>query len=99
MTQLIKCGIGAFQAAAIVLTRITLALIDILLTVLALVASMTLTEVVLNLVFALGSVLAGIGHTFVNVQLTIGTLVSSSAAVAMEATQFIDAESIVLTGS
>lgn len=97
LTQLVQCGIGALQAAAIVLARIALALIDILLTVLALVAAVTLAEIVLNLIYALGTVRAGIRDALVNVELTVLALVARAAAVAMEAAQFIDAEPIVLT--
>lgn len=96
-TELIECGIGAFQATAIVLARITLTLIDVLFTILALVAAMALAEIVLNLVYAFGPVRAGIRHTFINVQLTVLALVSCPTAVTVKATQFIYAESIVLT--
>lgn len=96
--ELIQGGIGAFQAAAIVLTGIALALINILFTVLSLVASMAFTEIVLHLIYALGAIRAWIRHAFINIQLTVLALVSRAAAVAMETTQLVYAEAIVEAG-
>lgn len=95
--QLVQRGVGAFQAAAIVLTGIALALIDILVAVLALVARMAFAEIVLHLIYAPGTVRAGIRHAFIDVQLTVLALVSCATAIAMEAAQLVDTEAIVET--
>lgn len=63
----VQCRIGSLQTCAVVLTGITLALIDVLIAVLALVTRMALTEIVLHLINAPGSVCARIRDTFIDV--------------------------------
>lgn len=63
----VQCRIGSLQTCAVVLTGITLALIDVLIAVLALVARMALAEIVLHLINAPGSVGARIRDTFIDV--------------------------------
>lgn len=86
LTHGVQCSIGTLQTGAIVLARITLALIDVLIAVLAFVTSMAFTEVILHLIYAPGSVCAGIRDTLIDIQFTIPALIASAAAVAMEAT-------------
>lgn len=59
---------------------------------------MALAEVVLDLVNALGPVLARIRDALVNVQLTVLPTIASATAIAPEATQLIDAVAAVQAG-
>lgn len=94
-THGVQCRIGSLQTGAVVLARITLALIDVLITVLALVTSMTFTEVILHLISAPGSIGAWIRDTLIDVQFTILPFIASAAAVAVKAAQLVNALTIV----
>jgi len=59
---------------------------------------MAIAEVVLHLIQALGSIRTGIGEAFVDVQLTILSLVTCATAIAPEATQLIDALASIQAG-
>lgn len=96
VVRVVQRNVGPLQTLPRELTRVRLALVDVFLTVLAVVSGVTLALVIVHLVDTLGPVGARIRLALVNVQLTEETGIAGLIAVAQESSQLIDTTAAVL---